>query len=175
MLIPMINMSGLVHLDGKDTPFAEIIALFQQIPNSLGLIIILSIYVLLVMGQGILNRQITIRNTAIQHGFFQHLRNETYELLLHANWKFFIENRKSDLLNIFTTQIATASLGTHSFLQFLSSLVFTAIQIIIAFWISPTITLFVLFSGAVLILFPEDLLKDLLLLEAERLNREESI
>ena len=106
-----------------------VFALFQQLPNALGLIIILSIYVLLVITQGILFRQITIRNTTIQHGFFRHLRNETYELLLHANWKFFIENRKSDLLNILTTQIATASAGTHSFLQFISSLVFTGIQI----------------------------------------------
>ena len=56
--------------DGKDTPLAGIIALFQQLPNVLGLIIILSIYVLLVVAQGILFRQITIRNTEIQHGFF---------------------------------------------------------------------------------------------------------
>lgn len=159
MLIPMINMSGLVSIDGSDTPFADIIALFQQLPNWLGLIIILSIYVLLIIVQGLLYNQITVRNTSIQHGFFRHLRNETYELILHANWKFFIENRKSDLLNILTTQIATANAGTHSFLQFISSLVFTAIQIFIAFWISPTITLFVLVSGALLILFSRGFIK----------------
>lgn len=159
MLIPMINMSGLVNLSGEDTPLAAIIALFQGLPNSLGLIIILSIYVLLVISQGILSRQITIHNTTIQHGFFRHLRNETYELLLNANWKFFIENRKSDLLNILTSQIATASAGTNSFLQFVSSLVFTVIQMIFAFWISPTITLFVLLSGAVLILFSRGFIK----------------
>ena len=159
MLIPMINMSGLISLDGKDTPLAGIIALFQQLPNALGLIIILSIYVLLVITQGILFRQITIRNTTIQHGFFRHLRNETYDLLLHANWKFFIDHRKSDLLNILTSQIATASAGTHSFLQFISSLVFTGIQVLIAFWISPSITAFVLLSGAILILFSRGFIK----------------
>ena len=151
-----------LSLDGKDTPLAGIIALFQQLPNALGLIIILSIYVLLVIAQGILFRQITIRNTEIQHGFFRHLRNETYELLLHANWKFFIEHRKSDLLNILTTQIATANAGTHSFLQFISSLVFTGIQVMIAFWISPSITLFVLLSGAILILFSRGFIKKII-------------
>ena len=95
---------------------------FDQFPTSIGILIILSIYVVLVIGQALLQRQITIRNTTIQHGFFRHLRNETYESLLHANWNFFIKNRKSDLLNILTAQIATASAGTHSFLQFISSL-----------------------------------------------------
>ena len=82
MLIPMINMSGFLSLDGERTPLAGDFEFFQQFPTSLGLFIILSIYVLLVIAQGLLFRQITIRNTTIQHGFFRHLRNETYELLL---------------------------------------------------------------------------------------------
>ena len=158
-LIPMINMSGIVNLNGEGTPLATVFEFFDQFPTSTGILIILSIYVVLVIGQSLLQRQITIRNTTIQHGFFRHLRNETYESLLHANWNFFIKNRKSDLLNILTAQIATASAGAHSFLQFITSLIYTSIQIGIAFWISPNITIFVLISGAVLILFSRTFIK----------------
>ena len=158
-LIPMINMSGMLNLNEEGTPLTQIFALFDGIPNSLGILLILSIYVFLTIGQAVLQRQITMRNTTIQHGFFRHLRNETYDALLHANWNFFIKNRKSDLLNILTAQIATASAGAHSFLQFISSLIYTVIQIGIAFWLSPNITIFVLLSGAVLVLLSRGFIK----------------
>ena len=45
-LIPMINMSGMVNLNEEGTPLT-IFALFDRIPNSLGILLILSIYVFL--------------------------------------------------------------------------------------------------------------------------------
>jgi len=158
-LIPMINMTGVVNLDAEGTPLAEFVHLFQGIPASFALPIILVVYVVLVIGQTVLQRQITIRNTVIQHGFFRHLRMETYDALLHANWRFFVKHRKSDLLNIMTAQIATASAGAHSFLQFVASIIFTLIQIGIAFWLSPNITVFVLISGLLLLFFSRKFLK----------------
>ncbi len=158
-LIPMINMTGIVNLETEGTPLTYITNIFQNVSPSLALPIILGVYVMLVIGQTVLQRQITIRNTLIQHGFFRHLRMETYEALLLADWKFFIKNRKSDLLNVITTQIATASAGAHSFLQFLSSLIFTLIQIGVAFWLSPNITVFVLISGLLLLFFSRNFLK----------------
>ncbi len=158
-LIPMINMTGIANLKTEGTPLSGIFGMFKEIPSRLGLPIILGIYVLLVIGQNIMQRQILIRNTIIQHGFFRYLRMETYEALLHSNWKFIIENRKSDLLNVLTTQIATASAGANSFLQFVSALIFTLIQIGIAFWLSPNITIFVLISGILLLFFSRNFLK----------------
>ena len=162
-LIPMINMSGMLNFNEEGAPLTKVFALFDGIPNSLGILLILSIYVFLTIGQAVLQRQITMRNTTIQHGFFRHLRNETYDALLHANWNFFIKSRKSDLLNILTAQIATASAGAHSFLQFISSLIYTVIQIGIAFWLSPSITIFVLASGAVLVLLSRGFIKSSLI------------
>src|SRR3982751_4844110 len=66
-LIPMINMSGIVNLNGEGTPLATVFEFFDQLPTSIGILIILSIYVVLVIGQAVLQRQITMRNTKIQH------------------------------------------------------------------------------------------------------------
>lgn len=158
-LIPMISMSEIVSIDTGGTPLSGVFEALKNIPSSFGLPIILGIYVLLVIGQNILQRQITIRNTIIQHGFFRHLRIETYNALLHSNWNFFVKKRKSDIINSLTSEIATASAGTHSFLQFVASLIFTLIQIGIAFFLSANITIFVLISGLVLIFFSRKFLK----------------
>lgn len=158
LLIPMISMSGIIDIKANEM-LSTLFSFLNTIPSSIGLPIILAIYVLIVVGQNVLQRYITIRNTNIQHGFFRHIRIETYQALLHANWNFFVNNRKSDLINFLTAEIARSSAGTHSFLQFMTSLVFTVIQIGIAFWLSSSITMFVLLSGLVLIAFNRKFLK----------------
>lgn len=150
LLVPMITLSGIISIEPGGTPFG---ALTENLPNELGLPFILSIYVVIVVSQNILQRHITIKNAYIHQGFSQFLRNNVYEALLHANWNFFIKNKKSDLINLMVTEVARASAGTSSFLQFLASFLFTAIQVGIAFWLSPQITAFVLLSGIILLIF----------------------
>jgi ABC-type multidrug transport system fused ATPase/permease subunit len=153
LLIPLLGISGIVNFDVSSMPQLGAFEFLQNIPSAAGLPIILGVFVLVVIGQNLLQRQITIKNTVIQHGFLRYLRVKTYNSLIHANWNFFIRNRKSDLINLLTNEIARASAGTHSFLQFISSLIFTFIQTGFAFWLSPTITTFVLTSGLTLLFF----------------------
>lgn len=159
LLIPMISMSGIVELELEGTSISNVFKYIEAIPISFGLPLILSIFILVVFGQNFLQRSITVQNAMIQHGFFRNIRIETYHGLLHADWDFFIKRRKSDLINIMTGEIARAGAGTNSFLQLMSSFIFTCIQIGIAFWLSPSITIFVLTFGLILIYFNRKFLK----------------
>lgn len=159
LLIPMISMSGIVNLDAGGTPLLGLFNFFESIPATIGLPIILSIYIIIAIGQNLLYRYISIQNTVIQHSFFRHMRVRTYDGLLHANWDFFMKRRKSDLINIMTGEIARAGVGAYSFLEFMSSLIFTCVQIGLAFWLSPVITTFVLLFGLILIYFNRKFLK----------------
>ncbi|MGM0836103.1 MAG: ABC transporter ATP-binding protein [Bacillota bacterium] len=159
LLIPMINMTGIVNLNASGTPLEGVLQLLEDVAGVLGLSGILIVYVLIVVAHNLVHRQISIRNAIIQQGFFRHLRITTYEAFLFANWDFFIKNRKSDLINFLTTEIARASSGTNSFLQFIASLIFTVIQIGLAFMLSPTITSFVMLSGVFLVLLNRKFLK----------------
>lgn len=150
-LVPMITMSGMVSLDMTGTRLEEALSWLAHIPGIWGLPFILVIYMLLAVGQQVLQRRITIRNSEIQHNFSRQLRRETYRELLYADWRFFLRKRRSDLVHLMTSEIATASTGAHSFLQFVASLIFTAIQVGIALWLSPHITLFVLACGVLLV------------------------
>ncbi|PYZ96969.1 multidrug ABC transporter [Alteribacter lacisalsi] len=159
LLIPMIAMTGIVQLETAGTPVAGLFQFIESIPPSTGLPIILGIFVLISIVQNLLQKVIQVKNAEIQQGFFRHMRVETYESLLHANWNYFIKIRKSDLINVLTAELARASSGTSSFLQFLASLVFTVIQIGLAFWLSPSITVFILLFGIILLFFSRTFLR----------------
>jgi ABC-type multidrug transport system fused ATPase/permease subunit len=159
LLIPMISLSGIVNLDAGGSQLFEVFGFLKNFSITISLPFILGIYVLIVIGQNLLQRHITIQNTMIQHGFFRFMRLKTYNAILYSNWDFFIKNRKSDLVNLLTSEIAKASAGTNSFLQFVTSLLFSLIQVALAFILSPNITIFVLVCGLLLIFFNRKFLR----------------
>jgi ABC-type multidrug transport system fused ATPase/permease subunit len=159
LLVPMISMSGIIETEQINVPFFEMFNFLQMLPASFVLPVILGGFLILVVGQNLLQRQIMIHNTVIQQSFLRYIRVETYELLLRSSWNYFINKRKSDLINILTSEVGRASSATNSFLQFLSSLIVTLIQICLAFILAPSITTFVIFCGMILILFNRRFLK----------------
>lgn len=154
LLIPLLGISGIVDFNTGSLPFlAELAPLWEQWPMSVGLIAVLGFYVAIVAAQTLIQRNLTIRDVKIHTGFINKIRVETYEAILRSNWSFFIRQRKSDLLNAMTDELGRVMNGTYVFLQFIASAVFTLIQIAIAFWLSPGMTLFVLGCGLVIALF----------------------
>ncbi|MDQ0270940.1 ABC transporter ATP-binding protein [Cytobacillus purgationiresistens] len=147
LLVPMISMTGIVDLGLEESPIANLFSVFNEIPITLGLPIILCVYVFIVILHHVVERSVMIGNTKIQIGFLRYLRTETYEKVLRANWSFFIRKRKSDLINLLLSEVARTSSGTNSVLQLFSSFIFSLIQIAIALWLSVKITLFVLVAG----------------------------
>lgn len=159
LLIPLINLSGILNVNpDTQTSIHWLSNFFNSIPETISLLIILSIYILIVVLQSYFQRKQSILNTTIQQGFIRHLREETYKSMLQANWGFFLNKRKSDIINLMTNEINHVSAGTNLFLLFLTSLVFTLIQLGIALWLSSKMTLFVLFFGLTIIFFSRKLI-----------------
>ncbi|MBZ6489049.1 ABC transporter ATP-binding protein [Priestia aryabhattai] len=145
LLIPMLNSSGIVNI-GTDS----ISTVLESFPFHLNLLVILTIYVFLIVAQAILQRSVTIRNAKIQIGFINSLRLELYDSLLQANWRFFVKERKSNLINALTNEIGRVSMGTNLTLQLATSFIFTGIQIVLALWLSVKMTLFIIICGGLL-------------------------
>lgn len=162
LFIPLINLTGIFGgvQSNENSRLDWIISLFNHLPISLSLTVLLSLFVFIMVGQALFQRQQTILNTKIQQGFTRYLREETYKALLQANWSFYLRNRKSDLINSMVNEIARVSGGIQLFLQFISSFVFTLVQISIAFWLSAKLTVFVLVFGAILILLSRRFVKN---------------
>ncbi len=159
LLIPVIEMSGVIGQSDKTLPFSEWFSVVKEIPVSIGLAIVLVIYVLIIIGQNWIQKKLTIQNRLIYVGYTNHLRTKIYQSLLWADWLFYLKKRRSDLMNSLTDELNRVSVGISQFLLLATSVVFTIIQIGIALWLSPEITFFVLCCGAVLGLFSRRYIK----------------
>lgn len=159
LLIPMISMTGIVDFGIENSAYIKFLSFIEDIPTSISIPIILFIYFMVVVGYNIIDRKIVMQNAVIQNGFLRTFRAETYKNLMFTKWEFFVKNRKSDLINLIMGEIAKTTGGTNAFLQFIASLIFTIIQVGLAFWLSPTITSFVLLSGFLLVFLNRKFLK----------------
>lgn len=153
ILVPLLNISGIVNWNVTNSAISQVLQLLEKLPALLGLFVIFGLYIFLVTGQTLLNRNLALRNVKIQTGFIHQLRVNTYTSLLHANWPFFVKRRSSDLINIMTSETGRVSSGTYMILDLLSSVIFSLIQVAIAFSLSPTMTIYVLLSGLLLSFF----------------------
>ncbi|RKF46535.1 multidrug ABC transporter [Bacillus wiedmannii] len=147
LLIPMISMTGIINIGEETTFIAPVSRFLQDFPKTTSLVSILGIYILIVLGQNLLQRNITLRDVRTQQAFVRKLRMETYSMILKAKWIFFLEKRKTNLITILTTELARVSYGVNLILQLLAAILFTFIQVGIAFLLSPQITIFVLVFG----------------------------
>lgn len=112
-------------------------------------LILLSIggYLLLLGGKALLNRALTIRQTAFLEGYTFQLRRELYDAVSGAGWQQLSAYRQADLIGLFTTQCSQVSSGISSMIRLVTSLVSAAIQIAIACWMSVPVTVTVLACG----------------------------
>lgn len=159
LLLPIISASGIANVNTGASPISGLLTFLQNFPKALGLPLILGMFVVLMLGQNWLQRFLTIREATIQQKFLRHLRLDTYTALMQSNWVFFIKRRKSDLINSLTTELTRVGFGTTLILQLIASVIFTLIQIGLAFWLSPVMTLFVLAFGFILTLFSRQFIK----------------
>jgi len=149
LLLPLVNISGIMGANADFTVRLGIIQFLVDFLKMLGLPLILGIYILLVIGQSLLQRNITIRNVTIMQGFNLNLRFKTYSAILRSNWDFFIRKRKSDIINTLTTEMGRVGSGLNMSLQFITFLIFSLIQVGVAFWLSAELTFFVLVCGVI--------------------------
>lgn len=159
LLVPMISLMGIVDINTEELAIIQQFDFLSTIPSSIGLPIILGIFILLAIVQNLLQRRVAIKNAIVQQGFLRHLRIQTYSRLMQANWGFYLKHRKSDLINLLKKEISRTSSGINSILMFCTSLVFTLVQIGFAFILSPTLTVMVLICGLLLIYFNRKFLK----------------
>ncbi|MFJ5768898.1 ABC transporter ATP-binding protein [Psychrobacillus sp. NPDC093180] len=160
LLIPLIGLTGILDISTDGISLLSWMTnIFSGIPETVSLLIILGVYVLLMVGQSVFKRNQTILGAKIQQGFIRRLKEDTYRSLLQANWGFYLKKRKSDIINIMTNEMYNVNAGVYLFLQLISSLIFTCIQIAIAFYLSVTMTSFILFFGLILLLFSKKFIR----------------
>ncbi|MDR7073378.1 ABC transporter ATP-binding protein [Fictibacillus barbaricus] len=158
LLLPMLHLSNLMNVK-ESTIFSGLSSIFNGVPELYGLLMIFGVYIFLVVGHSLLKRNLTLRNVEILVRFVNQIRLVTYKGLLEANWLFLMRRRKSDFINALTDDLNRVANGTNLLFQLFTSVIFTFVQLIIAFLLSAKITLFVLIAGCILAYFSKQTLK----------------
>lgn len=151
LIIPLLSIIGAFDLDGDAIPFiADAMRKLEEWNIPLNLPVVLFIYVLLVGGQALLQRNQTILSERIEQRYIKELRQETHELLLKTKWEFFLRKRNSDFNQMLSTELNRVSYGISLLLGFISAAAFTLIQIGFALWLSLELTSIIILSGLLL-------------------------
>ncbi|MFF2889441.1 ABC transporter ATP-binding protein [Paenibacillus sp. NPDC057967] len=154
LIIPLLGITGLIELKADDYGYlAGLLEWFKRMPFMQSLAAILALYVLIIVGQSFIGRHQAIVDKSIQQGYLRKLREDTYGNLLRADWAFYLRNRNADLVKMLTIEIAQVKKGIGLSLDFISALLFAVVKIGLAVALSPAITLAVLLSGGLLLLF----------------------
>ncbi len=152
LLIPLLSATNVLPMTESGV-LSSVMNVLTNSPISIGLPYLLGLYILMVFGQNVLQRNLSIREVKIHQGFINQLKEEIYQGLLQVRWEFFLKHRQSNLINSLTKDIQRVGMGIKVFLLLLTNVVFTIIQIGIAFWISFSISSVVLLCGGCLALF----------------------
>ncbi|MFD1359149.1 ABC transporter ATP-binding protein [Fictibacillus halophilus] len=159
LLLPMLQLSNVMNVAEKSI-FSNLYFLFEKAPDFYGLLIIFGLYILLVIGHSLLRRYLTLQNVKMLVSYINYIRITTYKGLLEANWSFLMQRRKSDFINALTDDLNRVAGSTNLLFQLTTSIVFTIVQLLIAFMLSFKITLFALSAGCILAYFSKKSLKD---------------
>ncbi|MCI2252751.1 ABC transporter ATP-binding protein/permease [Domibacillus sp. PGB-M46] len=152
LLIVLLNVSGILHASVMSTMWGLLDFMTGSLSH-IGLPVILGAYIFLIIVQNLLAKSIAIRDVKIHHGFINHLKEELYQSLLQVKWTYYLQTRKSNIINSLTKDLNRVSIGIKMFMLLITNLVFTLFQIGIAFYLAPQVTALVLVCGLVLALF----------------------
>ncbi|MBO7747795.1 ABC transporter ATP-binding protein [Paenibacillus sp. MWE-103] len=154
LLVPLLGITGLVSMGSVNIPFLDHIdRVVQEIPPHTRLLTMIALYILLIIVQSVIQKNQTVQSSNIQQAFIRDIRLKTYKDLIQADWSLFLRTRKSDINHILNYELVRIILGTNLVLKLMTTFLFTAIQLTIAFLLSYKLTLFVMASGLILALF----------------------
>lgn len=154
LLAPMLGLIGLLDSTSSGIPFLSAAAEpLGRLSPDMRLPAVLAVFLILLLGQGLLQRLLANLSAELEQGFIRHLRLDLYKGLLQSNWAFFLTRRKSDFIHHATIELPRVSFGVFICLRLATTLLFTLIQIGFALWLSAPLTLAVLLSGLALAVY----------------------
>ena len=151
LLLPLLQVVS-VDLGGETTSWLADItsSVFVTIGVHPNLYSLLGLLALVLTIRAVLNRWQTMALYALPMEFASRLRQQLYQSIVGANWLFISRSRASDFTHALTTEVDRVAMATQSLLSFTVATVVTSTYIILALFISATMTVLVLGCGIAL-------------------------
>jgi len=107
----------------------------------------LAMFVGLVAVRAILVRRRDIQVTALQLGFVENLRNELHAVVARSEWRFLANTANADFMQTLVSDLGRIDWGTYKLMNLMVSGFLALAGVIVAFALSPTMTVTTLVLG----------------------------
>ncbi len=107
----------------------------------------LALFVGLVIVRALLERRRDVRVTELQLGFVEHLRNELHAAIAHAEWRFLATTANAEFMQTLVSDLGRIDWGTYKLMSLMVSGFLALAGVIVAFALSPTMTMTTLALG----------------------------
>jgi len=144
VLLPLVGVGNPAGLGGVGRLAAS---LFRMGHIPLTLPWALAVFVAAMGAQAWLRVTLDVLNTRIEADFTCSLRERLYRAMVEADWLFFTRQRSSDMVQVFTEELHRVGYGAQQLLALMGTAAVAAVQLAIAFGLSPGLTLFALGCG----------------------------
>ena len=153
LLVPLLQVVGLDVGRGTVGQIAAFItSIFATVGARPTLISVLGLYALIISARAFVSsRQFTALKTLVQE-FKVHLRQRLYRAIVNTDWLFFSRSRSSDFTHALTTEIDRVGRATSHLLNLIAEAAVAAVYILVAVFLSPTVSALAVVSAAGLML-----------------------
>lgn len=146
MLIPILNLVNVSV--GNNVFWNQILLPFSNLSYVRQVFILLFVYVFLIVIKALVSQRLSIRKSEFVEQLDLQMRSRLYKAVSHAEWEQISHLRRTDFVDLFTNQCGQFGHSVMEVISALSSLVFTAMQLVLACWLSFPLTVLVILFGS---------------------------
>ncbi len=146
MLVPMLDLLQ-IEVDGSG--MQTILRPFGQLSYLHRAILIIAIFVILVILQAVLRGGSAVKENAFLERYEMALRQELYGGIHSADWETLSRIKHTDFVNLILTQCRQVRICLQLVIGLFASAASAVLQLVIACWLSPSVTGLVLGVGVV--------------------------
>jgi ATP-binding cassette subfamily C protein len=149
LLVPLLQMiSGLGSAEQAEGAFGTWVGWLTQ---SMSVGTLLAAFVVLIGLRSLIQYSRETLAAQIQNTLVDQLRMQAFSALLGVEWRWLTAQRRSDHASLLLTNIGRVGLGLGYGISLMANLAVMLVYLIVAFLLSPQMTLLVVLSGAVVV------------------------
>jgi ATP-binding cassette subfamily C protein len=158
ILLPMLQVVGIESSNPPASP-SGIIGSIQNLGSRISFPALLGLFLLLIIGQTLTKTVLARLMVRLQVNFTYFLRQRLHNALTGTDWSVFLQLRSSDVIRSFTGEVNMAAMGLSNLSALASAFIQASVQITVAFFIAPSVTISALIVGGLIVLMVRPLAK----------------
>lgn len=160
MVVPLLHVTGLTPQSGPPGPLVEAVASgADALGIALTLPAVLGVFLALAAVRAAVSWQRNVLLAGMRMEFVDQIRNDLYASIAEAKWEFLVARRLSDIQHVLTNDVNRAGQGAFLLLRVTVTVLLATVQMVLAFLVSPVVSLATLAVGAVVLLLTRPLIQ----------------